>query len=565
MPWPQFKAVLNTLKLAVIATLTLGIVVVVSLLIALMQFQIRLSEAQNRSPDFSLSQVIHLANVERGIEKDLGSFQSGSVLNDDSISVRRIVETYRIKISDRSNYICEYVLRHGTRTNVSRVTGAPAPKAETEGGDATGAVTAAVALSAQASDREAAERCAKNIFDSVDVDLISVAHSTQPKVVALSNPNFMEPAALLDAMTIELSPEYQGWFDLELRKIRDDAKRLFDFLYEPKTASAFQVVLRACDRLKDMANAVQIASSVQFDALAIIQFYSSQNCGAVISLGSPAPNAQKSVDRNLMSELISYYRFYSFLFGSLLMPDHAQASTPVATGQIASASLDGGAVLSDAVIRENASFNDVHTSRQQGLIDIVFAPLDFTYAVLVVFSGILGALLRYVWEVATRWGIYRTAAANAADRAAGQPQRLSRMNIQIQEVLVRILLAIMCALTIYVLARISLVALGDRTALAGGLQLNPFLVAFLAVISGIMTDETFGLIRRRAESILDNVGSDISAVRRKEEVVIERETPNSAKTPNAKTEGSRKRGEAKTETKADPAPPRAHEGNGEGQ
>ena len=514
VPWTQIRAVLNTLKLTAIAFLTFLAVVVVSLLIALMQFQIKMNEAQSQSPDFSLSQVIHLANVERNIENHLGSFQAGAALDENEITVRRTVENYRTKLSNRIGTICPYIVKNGLSTDPKDYPAVPtvaevANEAKASGRMSDNATTARVVPD------EIAARCAQTILDFADIDGMALSSSSGGQVGALPKRDKMTPENLLGVMNVALSQKDSRWFEYEINKLQADADQIIDFLTENnrKNATAFQNVLKVCDRLKDIANAVQLVSVVQFDARSIISFYYSENCGT-LSLGTPTPPLQKEIGRQLATELISYYRFYDFLFHDIMGLTFASAepSSTKHTGDVAEAeaSLPPRVTTVSSLSDDQPSAAIGAPRRKIEFKEVVFAPLDLSYAILVFFSGLLGALLRYVWEVATRWGLYRTTAERTPESSAVSSLISTKINIRFQEVIVRILLAVMCALTIYVLARISLVALGDRAVSSGGLQLSPFLIAFLAVACGVLTDETFGWIQNRGRGILMGVGSNES-------------------------------------------------------
>lgn len=115
---------------------------------------------------------------------------------------------------------------------------------------------------------------------------------------------------------------------------------------------------------------------------------------------------------------------------------------------------------------------------------VVSSPIDFSFSILVIFAGLLGAFLRVIFDLVQSSKDGRT------------------MKIRADVFFMRLVLSVMCALIIYILSRTTLVTFVDRAQTSGGVNLNPYFVAFLAVVSGILAEEAFAKITSVGQRML---------------------------------------------------------------
>jgi hypothetical protein len=258
---------------------------------------------------------------------------------------------------------------------------------------------------------------------------------------------------MLDRLDIKVAAQRDALLPY-LEDIRHQFNTLQSML--TKDEQSIEQIDRRCERLNDIGGAMKSLDLIHFGAAVLVSYYYVQICavGSTQEAGPQLalPGTQSdlgTVNRALVSELVMYYRFYSFLFEKLIGD------------------------------RGRVSFKE-----------FIFAPLDVTYSLLVLFGGFLGAFLRYFWELEQRWKVY------------SDPFSPLTGGISLREITVRLLLASMCALTIYVLARISFIAVTERVQQTSGLPLSPFVIAFMAVASGTFAEEAFVKISEAAKSTL---------------------------------------------------------------
>lgn len=180
----------------------------------------------------------------------------------------------------------------------------------------------------------------------------------------------------------------------------------------------------------------------------------------------------------------------SFLPFNLFQVDQSKSSTDADQSKISmnanaspgiSAPVDGGKVLTRESAIQAATVSELLFSYRfyksilgPRLDSIIVAPIDLSFMVLVILSALFGAFLRHILE-----DIQRTERG-----LGGAPQSFSIF-------LKRSILSIMVALLFYVLSRTTLVSMLDKTVAEGTFTLNPYLVAFVAAVAGILSTETF--------------------------------------------------------------------------
>lgn len=181
------------------------------------------------------------------------------------------------------------------------------------------------------------------------------------------------------------------------------------------------------------------------------------------SPAQPAPPAQpdaaadpgrvdvRGVSRNLLSELVFYYRFY--------------VSLTSAMGQYFPAR------------------------------GIILAPPEFIVILLVIATGTLGSFLfhSYTMFLAPHYTMYPSWAA----------------------IFLRGTLSVMCALVIFFLSRTGFVVLTDGAPRAGEAAISPFVIAFVSVAAGLLAERALERIRSVGERALEERRTEVTKVETK--------------------------------------------------
>jgi hypothetical protein len=123
---------------------------------------------------------------------------------------------------------------------------------------------------------------------------------------------------------------------------------------------------------------------------------------------------------------------------------------------------------------DNLSFNR--------LKDILISPSEFLALLLVCFAGVLGALLRIVFYT----------------YVSGKVP--SGRNVVIGPIL-----GLICALVVYILFRAGFIALTDRPQNSDTSSLSPFVIAFVAMAAGLLSERAIGLFRKASDTWLGSV------------------------------------------------------------
>jgi len=161
-------------------------------------------------------------------------------------------------------------------------------------------------------------------------------------------------------------------------------------------------------------------------------------------------NFQADVGGVLLFDLMSYYQFYEHLFSWL-------------------------------------GFKGFYWTAQ-----IVIAPIDITIIALVIACGALGAMLRITVE---RYN----------------PQVFGKEHAGPKVSLVYyFIIGIMCSLIVYILAKTALAGVSEETLSSKTNNLSPFVTAFLAIVSGLLSEEAFKQIIGAGRKLLgrSGIGSD---------------------------------------------------------
>jgi hypothetical protein len=116
------------------------------------------------------------------------------------------------------------------------------------------------------------------------------------------------------------------------------------------------------------------------------------------------------------------------------------------------------------------------------LKDILISPSDFLALMLVFFAGILGAVLRIVFFT-----------------------YVSGKDPNLRNVVIGPILGLICALVVYILFRAGFIAITDHPQSADTAVLSPFLIAILAMAAGLLSERAIDLFRKTTGSWLGSV------------------------------------------------------------
>jgi hypothetical protein len=120
--------------------------------------------------------------------------------------------------------------------------------------------------------------------------------------------------------------------------------------------------------------------------------------------------------------------------------------------------------------------------------NILISPSEFLALLLVCSSGVLGALLRIVFHT----------------YVSGKPP--NGRNVAIGPIL-----GLICALVVYILFRAGFIALTDRPQGADTSTLSPFVIAFVSLAAGLLSERAIDLFRRTSDSWLGSVEASQAA------------------------------------------------------
>jgi hypothetical protein len=174
---------------------------------------------------------------------------------------------------------------------------------------------------------------------------------------------------------------------------------------------------------------------------------------------TPKAELESDLAGALFFDLIAYYRFYEMLFTNIHSFSCALIPRPVCrqgsrnSGNAAIGRRDFGAIIVE---------------------QIVLAPIDITFVVLVIICGALGAMLRITAEM------YKP---ELFGKDFGQWKKTTPLYYFI--------IGVMCSLIVYILAKTVFASLADTTYVAKSGNMSPFVIAFLAIVSGLLCEEAF--------------------------------------------------------------------------
>jgi hypothetical protein len=176
---------------------------------------------------------------------------------------------------------------------------------------------------------------------------------------------------------------------------------------------------------------------------------------------TPKTDLESDLSGALFFDLVAYYRFYEILFTDI----HRDICNIVGKLFCRSGAPGGYA---DSAVPAQRDFGS-------GVVEqIVIAPIEITFVMLVIICGALGAMLRITAEV------YKP---ELFGKQVEERKKTSRVYYFI--------IGIMCSLIVYILAKTVFSGLGDTASAGKSGNMSPFVTAFLAVVSGLLCEEAF--------------------------------------------------------------------------
>ena len=195
----------------------------------------------------------------------------------------------------------------------------------------------------------------------------------------------------------------------------------------------------------------------------------------------PQPGQSKSPLQDdlagaLFFDLIAYYRFYEILFTGL----HHSFCGVFGSFLCSYSRTSEGTLAID---------NDFGAALVE---QIVIAPIDISFVLLVIICGALGAMLRIT-------------AQRYKPEMFGPVTSDSTKWIPLYDFVI----GVMCSLIVHILAKTVFAGLADTAYVAKSGNMSPFVIAFLAVVSGLLCEEAFQQIVSAGKAALArSTGSD---------------------------------------------------------
>lgn len=128
---------------------------------------------------------------------------------------------------------------------------------------------------------------------------------------------------------------------------------------------------------------------------------------------------------------------------------------------------------------------------------LITAPIDLSFIVIVFFASILGSMLRLVYE-------------DVQDQKKGVSTTQSTIESRYRYRSEQLIVGVMVSLLFYILSRTALISLLDRSVSENTFALNPYLVAFVAAVAGILSNETFDQIIATGRSIFKSPEANVA-------------------------------------------------------
>jgi hypothetical protein len=418
------------------AFLVTGLVFVfaTALLISIIQFQIRIIEAKTQSRTFSLTSLTQQVEMQRLITDSINTIQNWAELASER---NNFLDPYQAKIQKVTQDVCQHY---------------PAPEDN---------VKCQTLLFTALYLAEPAE--------NLDITLaLGQAFDELP-----------EPIKSRAKMAIELTNErvkYNEQYRYKLDQLASACELLTSYYdrFAINFARGYLDLPRDKCKLVDarLGRAKLVAISGSPDS-------SATPGSAAPGPGTPpaAPNydsATNDLTGALIFDLVAYYRFYEALFNHIHQFSCALYNR---NRPICKLTRPDGSAGNAAASRRDFGAEAAASRRDFGaevVEQIVIAPIDITFVALVIICGALGAMLRITAEM------YKPELFGK--EVEGQKRTSS---------VYYFIVGVMCSLIVYILAKTAFAGLADSSFVAKSGNMSPFVTAFLAIVSGLLSDEAF--------------------------------------------------------------------------
>lgn len=431
------------------AFVSLGLLCVfaAALLISIIQFQIRVIEAKTQSRNFSLRSLTQSVEMQKHVVESVRAIraQDRILLQDDD---------FRERLAVLANDFAQLLCRQG---------------ADSLGPQCTSGLFSALTMASSPPTVQTFERHTGRSFEE------------------LSN---LHKKAIEEAIAvIKERVEFTQKHEIVLLQIRSACYVVLNYTVQADRSMfigdfASGYISAAEQRCLSRVGTGYVAPSpvtiAATDSTQQIADPSPANPGSTRQQPGQPPTAKSALQDDLAGalffDLIAYYRFYETLFtgihhsfcgifGSLLCKQSGGAEAALATDD------EVGAMLVE---------------------QIVIAPIDISFVLLVIVCGALGAMLRIIAQK------YKPELFGpvTSDDAKRMP-------------LYYFVIGVMCSLIVYILAKTVFAGLADTAYIAKSGNMSPFVVAFLAVVSGLLCEEAFQRIVAAGKAALArSTGSD---------------------------------------------------------
>ncbi|NEH82927.1 hypothetical protein GR226_04140 [Rhizobium leguminosarum] len=126
-----------------------------------------------------------------------------------------------------------------------------------------------------------------------------------------------------------------------------------------------------------------------------------------------------------------------------------------------------------------SSYRFYNIISQKLLESLIMSPSEFIALLIVCFAGMLGSFLKIVFEV-----------------------HVSNRNPDFRDLIVPPILGLICSLVLYILLRAGFIAVTDHAEQTGSANLSPFVIAFVSLTAGLLSNRAVAVLERSSSTLL---------------------------------------------------------------
>jgi hypothetical protein len=434
----------HTVKAAGFAILAISFVVCAALFISIIQFQLRIIEAKNQSKNFSLISLSQSVAMETELESSVDYVQR----HEDLLARYETVNSsYLSHVLQFVNLIC---------ANHDKIT-----------------------------DRQA---CVAAIAGALQSDTVSsqYIHSVISRFAGFNSDKLPADIEPIEAAAVKLAAtrnEFTQTHDSEITKVRISCAVIEQYVLLSTVSGGSDALQLA---VKDtQAPSIMNSMALGYVTVARARCFSNFNRGGAATFvltaaevkaetPDPAPGITNATTQSLTSPMLAGPKSSE--------PGFSVGASPQANQSAGKLQAD----LSNALFFDLISYYRFYERLLGTTITslAVIAPVDVTFILLVILCGGLGAVLRI-------------AAESYNPKLFGVTHQVPR-----SKVVYSFVLGVMCALIVYILARTVYTGLGEASYSDKSGNLSPFVTAFLAIVSGLISEEAFQQIIAAGKALL---------------------------------------------------------------